>query len=161
MSTKSDSPAEVAIRHHWNQGNKPHLKHCWIICTEKSLPFAKDMIKKFNDEQIAQSVQFYYGEHTMEHPEETGQSLSLLVSNDLFDDPDYIRNLIDSIYADAQQKGLDESEIIADYTGSTKGATAGMILACAAPQRKLEYISQVEGKKLKAIDISYKIRSTA
>ena len=55
----------------------------------------------------------------------------------------YIRRLINCIYADAQKQKLQESEVIADYTGATKGMTAGIILACTNSNRRLQYISQI------------------
>lgn len=159
MSLKLDSPAEVAIRHHWN-GNHSGLKHCWIICTEKSLPFAQEMEKRFIDEGMTQFVEFYYGNYILEdiESEKPEQQLSLLVPDALLDDPDYIRKLVNCIYADAERKGLNEADIIADYTGGTKGTTAGILLACAVPERELQYISQVQSPALQAINISYKIR---
>lgn len=53
MSPRSDPPAEVAIRHHWNQGRDPHLEHCWIICTETSYQAAQEMHKRLVDDAIA------------------------------------------------------------------------------------------------------------
>ncbi|ESA34642.1 crispr-associated protein [Leptolyngbya sp. Heron Island J] len=48
MSPKNDSPAEAVIRFHWNDGQGNHLKHCWIICTDKSLPYATEMMQRFD-----------------------------------------------------------------------------------------------------------------
>jgi len=158
MSPKANSPAEVAIFHHWNNGQTPHLKHCWLICTHKSLPYAQDMIKKLTDKGITQTVEFHYGNYQLEDPDNPGQYLNLLVEDDVVDDPNYIRRLVNGIYADAQNQGLEESELIADYTGATKGMTAGIILACATASRQLQYISQIYNSQLMEVNVSYKIK---
>lgn len=154
MSPKDDSPAEAVIKYHWNKGTEPHLKHCWLICTNKSLPYASTMIKKFTDERITQKVKFHYGDYELEDLMNPGQRLSLLLADDVIDDPNYISRLISCIYADAQKQGLQESEIIADYTGATKGMTAGIILACANSNRRLQYISQISPCPIIEVKIS-------
>jgi hypothetical protein len=131
------------IEHHWNQGQKPHLKHCWLICTNQSLPYAQKMIKKLTDTGMTQTVEFHYGNYELEDPEHPEQKLNLLVPDEVVDDPNYIRRLVNGIYADAKHQGLEESQLIADYTGATKSMTVGIVLACTAPERQLQYVSQV------------------
>lgn len=159
MSPKDNSPAELAIHHHWNGGKSPSLKHCWLICTKKSLPYAQEMIKKFTDKGLTQTIEFHYGNYQLTDPEYPEQKLNLLIEDNLVDDPNYIRRLVNCIYADAQKRGLEESDVIADYTGATKGMTAGIILACTAPDRRLQYISQVDNSQLMEVKISYKLRN--
>ena len=84
--------------------------------------------------------------------------MNLLVADELVDDPKYIQQLVDSIYIDAQEKGLDETEVIADYTGATKGMTAGILLACLAPARQLQYISQIQFPQIMSVHVSYRLK---
>jgi hypothetical protein len=159
MSPSHDSPAEVAIRFHWNQGQTPNLEHCWLICTEKSLPFAQQLDSKLVQEGIRQRLELHYGNYALDDPDQPGQPLSLLVPNDKIDDPNHIQRLVNAIYDDAiAQAALTESEIIADYTGATKGMTAGILLACTRPERPLQYISQID-RKMRAVSISYRLKA--
>ncbi|AFZ22164.1 CRISPR-associated protein [Allocoleopsis franciscana] len=158
MSLREDSPAQRVIEHHWNQGQKPHLKHCWLICTNQSLPYAQKMIKKLTDTGMTQTVEFHYGNYELEDLEHPGQKLNLLVPDDVVDDPNYIRRLVNCIYADAKHQGLEESQLIADYTGATKSMTVGIVLACTAPERQLQYISQITDPQMMQVKISYKLK---
>lgn len=161
MSPREDSPAQRAIEHHWNQGQESHLKHCWLICTHKSLPYAQEMIKKLTDTGMTQSVEFHYGNYELDDPEHPEQKLNLLVPDEVVDDPNYIRMLVNGIYADAQHQGLEESQVIADYTGATKSMTVGIVLACTAPERQLQYISQIIDPQMMQVKISYKLQPIA
>jgi hypothetical protein len=158
MSLREDSPAQRVIEHHWNQGQKPHLKHCWLICTNQSLPYAQKMIKKLTDTGMTQTVEFHYGNYELEDPEHPEQKLNLLVPDEVVDDPNYIRRLVNGIYADAEHQGLEESQLIADYTGATKSMTVGIVLACTAPERQLQYVSQVTDPQMMQVKISYKLK---
>lgn len=158
MSLRDDSPAQRVIEHHWNQGQNPHLKHCWLICTHQSLPYAQKMIKKLTDTGMTQTVEFHYGNYELEDPEHPEQKLNLLVPDEVVDDPNYIRKLVNCIYADAQHQGLEESQVIADYTGATKSMTVGIVLACTAPERQLQYVSQVTDPQMMQVKISYKLK---
>lgn len=157
MSPKEDSPAETAIQFHWNGGQTPHVKHCWVICTAKSLPYATRMMQRLADQGVTQAVKFHYGNYSLPNVEELATSPNLLIPDERFDDPNYIQNLVECIYADAAVKGLDESNVIADYTGATKGMTAGILLACAKPERPLQYISQLDCN-IMAVRVSYKVK---
>jgi len=158
MSPKNDSPAERVINYHWNGGNAPHLEHCWVICTEKSLPFATRMVKRLAEQGVTQSTQIHYGEYFLGVRDKANQDLSLLVPDDSVDDPNYVQQLVEAIYTDAQAKGLDELEVIADYTGATKGMTAGMLLACLSPERQLQYISQINFPQMMAVRVAYRLK---
>jgi len=37
-------------------------------------------------------------------------------------------------------EGWSETDVIADYTGGTKSMTAGTVLACASPDRRLQFM---------------------
>lgn len=159
MSPKTNPPAEVAILHHWDEEGEVHpLRHCWIICTDQSLPFAEEMVKRLVDKGITQNTELHYGTYNKMEDVESGEMITLLVPQDQVDDPNYIQRLVNAIYADAEKRGLDESEVVADYTGGMKGATAGMLLACARPERPLQYISQVKPGVVMAVMVSYELK---
>ncbi|NEP19941.1 MAG: CRISPR-associated protein [Leptolyngbya sp. SIO4C1] len=157
MSPKEDSPAEAVIRFHWNDGQATNLKHCWVLCTAKSLPYATRMVQRLADQGVTQAVKFHYGSYALPNVEELETPPNLLIPDEQIDDPNYIQGLVDCIYADAAVKGLDESDVIADYTGATKGMTAGILLACARPERPLQYISQLDCSVM-AVRVSYKLK---
>ena len=157
MSTKPDSPAERAIRYHWNHGNDPHLKHCWVICTESSLDYAVAMKQSLLADGIDENqLQIHYGSYPLNDPGQPG--LTLTISDRAADDPDTILNLVNAIFVDAQAKGLDESDLMVDFTGGTKPMGVGAVLACASPNRSLEYFVQTDQPQLAEIKVSYKIK---
>ena len=160
MSPRENSPAEAVIRFHWNGGQESHLKYCWIICTDKSLPYAKQMMQRFTEEGMTQSVQFHFGSYAPPNIYDLTEPITLLVPNNKIDDPNHIQMLVNSIYVDAALKDLDSSEVIADYTGATKGMTAGILLACTEPDHPLQYISQLDCE-IMAIHVSYKLTQTS
>ena len=146
------TPAEIAILHH---SHSKTLQHCWLICTKATLGEAEQIANRLSDK----GVEFHYGEKDeLKDPNNPRQNISLFLNDDDADDPDQIQKLIDAIYADALDNyGLDESQIIADYTGGTKSMTAGVILACGKPSRRLQYLSQIKNKLIE-VKISYKIQ---
>jgi hypothetical protein len=162
MSPRADSAAEAAIRHHWQQG-QGRLRHCWLICTNRSIDSAREMVKRLTDEGVTEQVTIHYGQGyqvTALDPD-LGAKLSLLVPDGQLDDPVYIQGLVDSLYAQAAQvHNLEDGEIIADYTGATKGMTAGILLACATPRRHLQYLSQVSQQWM-AIRVAYRVKQLA
>jgi hypothetical protein len=133
----NNSPAERAINFHWRNGTGK-LKHCWIICTDSSLAPVNAMVDRLND---TGGLQFYHGTYN-ELKDDFGNQMSLLVPQDDIDDPNYFQKLVDAIYQDANSKGLQNNEIVADYTGGTKSMTAGMVIACIDSSRQLQYYSQ-------------------
>jgi hypothetical protein len=157
MSTRENSPAEVAVRHHWNQGNPPHLRHCWVICTDSSLDYARRMKQRLLDDGLDEhQVQLYYGSYELADPKQPG--LTLTVSDRASDDPDTVLNLINAIFLDAAEKGLDETDILVDFTGGTKPMGIGAVLACAAPTRQLQYLVQTDPPQLMQVQVSYKVK---
>jgi hypothetical protein len=160
MSPRDESPAEAAIRFHWHEGIGAHLEHCWLICTEKSLPYAQSLASKLAEAGMTQTLELHYGAYSLMDVDQPEKTVSLLVPDSLMDDPNYIQRLVDSIYEDAiAQANLDETEVIADYTGATKGMTAGILLACTRPERPLQYISQIQESEIMSINISYRLKS--
>lgn len=159
MSTRIDSPAEVAIRHHWNQGQIPCLQHCWVICTESSLDYAREMKRSLLEDDIDENrLHLYYGSYELNDLDQPG--LSLIVSDRAADDPETTLRLVNAIFADARTKGLAETDILVDFTGGTKPMGIGAVLACAAPSRRLEYLAQTQPPRLVEVRVAYKIKPT-
>lgn len=157
MSPKADSPAEAAIRYHWNQGQTPCLEHCWIICTETSLPHARAMKQHLLATGLDEHhTHLYYGQYALDDP--SHPDLNLIVGDRAVNNPNVILTLINAIYADAQTKGLDESDILVDFTGGTKPMSVGTVLACADPSRHLQYLTQTNPPEIVEVKVSYKIK---
>lgn len=159
MSSKpTDSPAEAAIRHHLqSQDENNTLKYCWIVCTNRTWDFARQMVDRLK-QSGGEQVRFYYGTDPVEDVEGSGEKLSLLIPDEKVDDPNHVRKLVEGIYAIAQSQQLTEADVIADYTGGTKGMTAGLMLACTRPERSLQYISQVNYPQIMAVQIAYQLK---
>ncbi len=156
MSARHDSPAEAAIRHHWNQGQAPHLQHCWVICTDSSLSYAREMKRRLLETIDENQLNLYYGSYELHNSNQPG--LTLTISDRDADDPNVSLHLIDAIFADALSKGLEESDILVDFTGGTKPMGVGAVFACASPTRHLEYLTQTQTPGLVEIQVSYKIK---
>lgn len=141
-SLSREPPAKIAIQHHWNKGNGD-LEHCWIVCGgEKALIAAQNMVGELiQDLKIPERVFHYLPNYAMLDPKHASSQITLVPNLHEANDPNIIRQIIEAIYKDAKDKyNLDESDIIADYTGGTKSMTAGLILACTVPTRRLQYI---------------------
>ena len=167
MSLGMVPPAKAAILHHWNNG-QGDLRHCWLICGgERSLKAAEAMVQDLTSHHgVSQSI-FHFGNgYRFANPEDLRQPLTLVPSLDLANDPNHIRKLVDGIYEEAlRMYQLEESEIVADYTGGTKSMTAGLILACAMPSRRLQYIlsqydqqNQPINSQVMEVEVSYRLR---
>lgn len=140
VSLSDAPPAEVVIRHHWGEGSG-NLRHCWLICSDQSFEKAEILLDRLKDDGVTDRVRFHYGfDYLMKDLNFSGKPISLVLRGNEIDDPNAVRRLVDCIYADAAKYGLQESEVIADYTGGIKSMTAGMVLACTDPGRRLEYL---------------------
>jgi hypothetical protein len=103
-------------------------------------------------------VSFYYGEYTITDINDPQQDLTLNVDDDAAQDPDTILHLVNSIYAHADRLGLEEAELIVDFTGGTKPLGVGAFLACTSPGRRLEYIASRDNPQLLEIKIDYRLK---
>lgn len=167
MSLGPAPPAKVAILHHWKEG-QGDLRQCWLICGgSEALLRTEKMVQELVVEHGIPRSLFHFGEsYRFADPENSRQPLTLVPSLELANDPNHIRKLVDGIYEDAlRMYQLEESEIVADYTGGTKSMTAGLILACAMPHRRLQYIlSQYDeqncpvNSQVMEVEISYRLR---
>ena len=160
MSPRDDSPAEVAIRHHWNggegAGQQKGLRHCWIICTAKALDYAETMHQRLIAEGVGGPVSFHYGNYSVVDGD--GKVRSLTVNDQAAQEPESILAVVNAIYEDARGKGLGESDVIVDFTGGTKPLGVGAFLACTSPGRRLEYIKQDSPPSLMEVKVSYKLK---
>lgn len=158
MSAKqANSPAEVAIQYHWNNGQSPHLQHCWIICTDTSVNYAQEMKQTLVERGIDENrLNFHYGNYLLNDPNNPNQTLT--IRDEDAEDPDQTLRLVNSIFVDAVAKGLQESDVMVDFTGGTKPLGVGAFLACATPGRRLEYITQTPKPQLVEVKVSYKLR---
>ena len=157
-----DSAAKIAIQHHWKE-SKGDLKHCWIICGgDKALAITKEIIKSLN---IPENIFHFDSDYPLSDPENPKNQLSLVINPEDANDPNQIRKIVEAIYQDAKENyDLDNSDIIADYTGGTKSMTAGLVLACASPDRRLQYVlsDYIDNKpvnpKVMEIKLSYSLK---
>lgn len=169
--------AETSIRHHWGQGFG-RLGHCWLITTPQSIQAVPQMLERLHESGVPIRVVHSPGENLVLKPGERliflyygdaysfsdriqrQTNYSLQINNSVTDDPNHMRQLVDYIYADAYRKDLLDSDIIADYTGGTKSMTAGIVLACTHPDRRLQYISQ-QSNEVMEVTISYNLKPVA
>jgi CRISPR-associated protein (Cas_Cas02710) len=166
VSLGPNPPARAAIERHWNKGNG-NLGHCWLICGgERSLQAAETLVAGLVEQGIPPKI-FHYGRsYEFSNLDSQDKMLNLVPDEQFANDPNYIRRLVDCIFTDAQEKfKLDETQVIADYTGGTKSMTAGIILACATPTRRLQYIlseydenNKPMNSQVMEVEISYKLK---
>ncbi len=97
--------------------HQPALSHCWLISSAEMLNVANE----------------FKAEHEAEI-----HAMPVKIINDPFDWQE-TKRLIDEIYQ-SRPEGWDERDIITDFTGLTKPASMGAILACLIPGRPLEYV---------------------
>lgn len=166
------TPAEIAIRHHWNNSHGK-LRYCWLLCTPKVLEATQQRLRTLTQECQQQGIPLYTYIDTpqvMPPISQVGKALHIRLvplSPEHINDPNQIRQLIDSLYTAAQQQtGLPPTDLIADYTGGTKSMTAGMVLACSQPDRHLQYLAseynehkRIVRSQLMQIILSYRIKA--
>jgi CRISPR-associated protein (Cas_Cas02710) len=153
LMSLQDGTARKAILHHWQSG-EGELQHCWIICGgRQSLAAAEAMVSDLVAMGLPRRMFHYGDEMAIADVQNPQVMLALSPSEQRAQDPNYIRRLVEAIYAQAQvQYGLAEEEMIADYTGGTKSMTAGVILACAKPTRRLQYLMSEYDGQLKPVN---------
>ncbi|MEO1096112.1 MAG: CRISPR-associated protein, partial [Cyanobacteria bacterium J06638_28] len=112
------------------------------------------------EERIGENITFYYGRYAVEDPVHPSNKLSLTVDHEAIHDPDYILHLVNAIYRHGESLGLSETDMIVDITGGTKPLGVGAFLACARPERRLEYITTVNGdRQLLEIRVAYRLKA--
>lgn len=135
------SAAEAAIAHHWNAGNG-NLQHLWIICGGQDiLANTRNLLTKLTgDFQFLQENRLRFTFCDCDRPSRQLEIYLEILDPTEVDDPNATFNLTNKIYQQAAAAGLEPGDIIADYTGGTKSMTAGTILTCASPEKRLQFM---------------------
>jgi hypothetical protein len=103
--------------------HKKTLEHVWLIATRDSQTLAAQIVADNDGSPVRFSI------------------ISLQEEWDVIK----AKEVINKIYYE-QLDGLAEEDAIADFTGGTKPMTAGMIFACLAPTRALQYVPAEYGE---------------
>jgi uncharacterized membrane protein YuzA (DUF378 family) len=121
-----DQSALTAIKHHLAGASGSGLEYCWLIPSSGergSVPVALKLEQQCKDLGVKQT--------------KIVKPVDFLSVQDTYD-------CVQDIYArDVRAAGLQEQDVIADFTGGTKPMSAGMILAC-GERRTMQY---VQGRK--------------
>lgn len=134
------SAPQVAIEHHWQNG-VGNLQHCWLICGgQESLDSARQALGQMGFTCFDSTKLNYEIKDRENHKRILKVSLRTIQSTDI-NNPHKTFKLVNQIFEEAAREGIAESDIIADYTGGTKSMTAGLILACTSPNRKLQFMN--------------------
>jgi hypothetical protein len=124
-------PAITSITSHQHR-----LEHCWLIATAGnsqqpgSVTYAPVLARYLQEEAGLTDCHFYGAE-----------SDSLAVSLD--DDAlvaSKTRDLVNRIFRQAEQLGLQDREIAADFTGCPRSMALGMFLACLDRNRDIQFV---------------------
>ncbi|MCW5968913.1 MAG: hypothetical protein KIT57_10395 [Blastocatellales bacterium] len=108
--------------------HRDKLERCWLVCSSQSTPLAS----KIKDDL-----------------EKKGVSAELVLINDVFDVVECKRR-IGEIYEHLPE-GLQEPDVILDFTGMTAVASVGAVLACLDESRSIQYTPAVFDKELHAL----------
>ena len=170
----SDIPAAGAIAYHLGEsdgGERGPLRHCWLIATKPP------------DEEAGESTNGV-AVRISEPPQSSARNaldlreryagkvdtIEVITIADA-DDPEATFVAVEEAYRRARKHHeLRRKQIIADFTGGTKSMTAGMVLACAAPDRHLEYMKprkympdgqadRKAGSEARSVDIDFFLRA--
>ena len=122
-------PAIEAITSHASR-----LEHCWLVSTS-----AKGDIQAGSHAYVPVLIQYLQQEkgiHCMFYGTDGRYSVPL-------DDDALVaiktRDKIEAIFAEAEDLGLAEKEIVADFTGCPRSMTLGLILACLDSSRDIQF----------------------
>lgn len=165
-----ETPAEAAFHFHWQQG-QGKLRYCWVICTQDVLAANLARLRAI----ATRSVQSATPLKILEDPDaalqparEAGRTVQvqpIVIDRPSAQDPNYVKNLVDRIYRQAQALSIEPQSIIADYTGGVKSTSAGVILACSTPERHLQYASirrddagNLQASEIMEVKLSYQLK---
>jgi len=124
LVSKQGDACETAIRHHL-----PILQRCWLITG-----------KNEEDRQRVAGLRQQFPEVCQPEP--------ILIAD--LQDPVEFHGKINAIYGNLPE-GWSPNDVISDYTGLNKHASVGMVLACMAADRPLEYTPAKLDRDRKAI----------
>lgn len=121
------APAIYSIRSHAHR-----LKYCWLVGTSPgnegnvgSARYIKPLIAYLQHYEGLTDCTFI-----------TDYSIPL---DDDWQVPQRTRSVLESIFADAEQRGLRNKELVADFTGCPRSMTLGMIWACLDRNRDIQF----------------------
>lgn len=117
------SPSNMHVPLSGIEHHQKKLSHCWLLASKESQPTADDLVKiihqRWPQVKIADVKNMEVNAHDVESTWKR------------------VREIFTSL---GPQNNLTERDIIADITGGNKLMTAGMALACMAPNRDMEYM---------------------
>lgn len=138
-------PAEAAIAYHKRPSAsasslpEPGLQLCWLITGPGE-----------GEQSSLQNAYYLRDKYSQD-----GIDFFILQVNDA-DDPKETFHLVQAVFNQCElQHGIPPQQMIADFTGGTKGMTAGMVLACTLPDWDLQHM-----KPKKYNDAGYAIPSS-
>ena len=164
------TPAEAAFHFHWQKG-QGKLRYCWVICTQDVLASNLERFGVIATHSARSATPL----KILEHPDvalqpvwEAGRSVQVqlvVIDWPSAQDPNYVKNLVDRIYRQAQALSIEPQSIIADYTGGVKSTSAGVILSCSTPERRLQYASirrddagNLQASEIMEVKLSYRLK---
>ncbi len=165
------TPAATSFRHHWMKGNG-RLKYCWILCTNGQVEFsARNMVWELVNGKLVSHNDTEWVISDAENSNRRIRIKFVRLAEKEKDNPNQVFKCIKKIYGEARSLGLRPEDVIADYQGGTVSMTAGMVLACAIPERRLECLRPTaylpdgradtqQPSTVTYVDVSYKIRPT-
>ena len=120
--------------------HRPHLRHCWFITSELSLPYLNPLEKA--------CAKFF--PHVTVHPREHVR--------DVYTSVDEVYNATHRIFdrCGPETEGkLSAKDIITDVTSGNTVMSIAMAMACLDDDRTIEYIEQKDRKDIYEIDVSW------
>jgi hypothetical protein len=126
------SPGNLDVPLQSVQHHAQVLQHCWLIASHGG---GQDCLaSQRTAAELAEQIRLRWPQVQVHH------------GSDYQADPDDVVSawkLVDQVYAAASQLDLAATDILADITGGLKPMTAGMALACLAPERDMQYMKTV------------------
>jgi hypothetical protein len=114
VSLQQRGHLETALAYHSGK-----LEHVWLVATKDSKALAHEIRTEYEAEGTNLSI------HIVDLDDQWNLASA--------------KTAVERIYGE-KLDGLEEEDVIADFTGGTKPMTAGMIFACMRPPRKLQYV---------------------
>ena len=165
-----ETPAEAAFKFHWQQG-KGDLRYCWLICTKDVLDANLERFREtaYYSQQIITPIRILENPGTALQPtKDAGRVVQLqpiVIDWPSAQDPNFVKQLVDSIYLKAKALSIEPQSMIADYTGGVKSTSAGVILACSTPERHLQYANirrddagNLQASEMMEVKLSYRLK---
>ena len=117
------------------KAHSTRLEHCWFVTTTSlgNQPSALDFIpvlEKYLKDQVSSKCQYHYGPNYAITFRENDLSVSEMT-----------RSLVNGIFDEARKEHqIGSLEIVCDYTSCPRSMALGMILACLAKDRDVQFV---------------------